>query len=141
MRLPRFAVVALTLGLCIGNLAFTLWRSTIPLELDGKVQSVEFLTEKNPGIDDVHVLRINGESFHIDKALATRLTANVYVAKEPWSTELTVGKGSIERTIDLGPSEDFEGMLIVTPVVLIVFVVVLYRPRRDGTTLKGTPPA
>ena len=135
MRSPRVALLALTVALCVGNLTFTFWRSTIPLALEGTVQSIEFLTEKNPGIDDVHVLEIDDEEFHIDKALAGQLTANVHISKDAWSSELTVGKGDIARTVNLEPSQDFKGMLFLIPAVLIALLGVMSRsrPSRDDS--------
>jgi hypothetical protein len=68
------------------------------------------------------------------------LTAGVYVAKEAWSNDMTVGRYQAARTVELSPSEDFAGMLVVMPVAAVVLAVLLFarlRSAREG----ATPPA
>ncbi len=134
MRSPRHALALIALALCCTNLVVTLWRSTIPIEVEGTLEKIEFLTEDNPGIDEIYVLHIDGSEFHVDKAVATRLTANVHVSKDAWSTEMVVGRYAAARTIDVRPSADFIGMALVMPVVALVVVILLFvRSREPGT--------
>lgn len=134
MRSPKVVLAALGIVLCVANLVVTLWRSTIPLEIDGAVERIEFLTEENPGIDDIYVLHIGGDEMHVDPEVAARLTPNVYVSKDAWSTHLVVGRYDTARTIDLQPSEDFTGSAITMPIVAVVLLVLLYAPRARPRT-------
>ena len=122
-------MVVVGIVLSLVSLVVTLWRSTIPVELDGRVEDIEFLSEDNPGIDDIYVLTIDGEDIHVDRAVATQLTPNVYVSKEAWSTELIVGRFDAERTIHLSPSEDFTGLALTMPIVALVLGILLYGRR------------
>lgn len=130
MRSPRTALAALGLVLCITNLVVTLWRSTIPDSLDGTVENIEFLTEDNPGIDDIYVVSVGDDELHVDRAVATRLTENVHVSKDAWSTEIVIGRYGTARTIQLEPSEDFVGMVLAMPVAALVLVILLFVRRR-----------
>ena len=135
MRSPRTFVVAATLALCLGNLAFSFLRSTIPIALDGTVENVEFLTSKNRGIDDIYVLHVDGRHLHVDKEVAQQLDSNARVFKESWSSELTVGEGSSARTVELQPSPDFIGMLVAMPVTALV-IAALLRSNRDADSAR-----
>ena len=140
MHLPRAILMALLAILCMLNLVVTLTRSTIPLRLEGRLERIEFLTEDNPGIDDIYVLHIGDDDVHVDRGVAKQLTAGVYVAKDAWSNDLTVGRFQAARTVELSPSEDFAGMLVVMPVVAVVVAVLLFaRPR--SAREEARPPA
>ena len=125
MRSPRLALVVIAAALCLGNLIFSLLRSTIPIGLDGTVDNVEFLTSKNPGIDDIYVLSVDGNHIHVDKDVARLLRRGARISKDPWSTELTIGEGDSGGVIQLRPSSDFTGMLVTTPVVILVLLILL----------------
>ncbi|MDQ4094805.1 MAG: hypothetical protein M3174_01180 [Actinomycetota bacterium] len=129
--LSRKATLALAaISLCLVNLAVTLVRSTIPISIEGTIERIEFLSEENPGIDDIYVLHVDGAEIHVDREVARRLVSNVHVSKDAWSTEMTVGRYEAARTVDLAPSEDFAGMTLTMPIVLGVLLIALYA-RRD----------
>lgn len=120
------------LALCLGNLWFTLVRSTIPLELDGKVEAVEVLTEKHPGLDDVYIVQIGDREIHVDEAVANNLRVGDQIQKNSWTYEI-LNLSDAGNSIRLSPSRDFWGMVKTMPVVLVAVCVVLFVRRRQRT--------
>ena len=81
-------LVGLLLGL--GNLWFTLSRSTIPIHLEDVVIGKRRLIEKVIGVDDVCLLDMqSGESLHVDAYVFEAIAENERLQKEAWSAELT----------------------------------------------------
>lgn len=129
MLSPRGAALilaAVALLLAAGNAYETLRRSMLPLALDGRVESEEVRREKHPGIDDVHLLAIDGETVHVDEPVAGLVTEGDELRKEAWSSTLIIdGTGH-----DLKLSSDATGMFVVMPLVLVVLpALVLTRGR------------
>lgn len=137
MRSRKSILLVATVILALVNLGVTLTRSTIPLALDGTIESIEFLSEGNPGIDDIYVLRVGEKEVHVDRAIAKQLTVGVHVSKEAWSSELTAGRQSETRTVELSPSEDFTGMAITMPIAMIGVLVLLSKKARSTWGEKG----
>lgn len=131
MRSPRAVLLLAALVFCAGNVAATLCRSTIPLELDGVVTRLETRSEKHPGIDDVHLLHLSSrETIQVDAEVAHHLRRGDRVVKRRWGTRLTTQRGSFALT----PSADLRGMLAAMPLVLALTVLASRRKRsgRDG---------
>jgi hypothetical protein len=61
------------------------------------------------------------------------------VSKDAWSNELTVGRFQNARTVEVGPSDDFIGMLFVMPVAAVALAMLLFSRRSAGGTSR--PPA
>lgn len=131
--------MALLIVLCATNLVVTLVRSTIPISIEGRLEDIEFLTEENPGIDDIYVLHIDDRQVHVDRAVAKQLASGVHVSKDAWSNDLTVGRFQNARTVEVGPSDDFIGMLFVMPVTAMALAILLFSRRSAGGTSR--PPA
>lgn len=131
--------MALLIVLCATNLVVTLVRSTIPISIEGQLEDIEFLTEENPGIDDIYVLHIDDRQVHVDRAVAKQLASGVHVSKDAWSNDLTVGRFQNARTVEVGPSDDFIGMLFVMPVTAMALATLLFSRRSAGGTSR--PPA
>lgn len=131
--------MALLIVLCATNLVVTLVRSTIPISIEGQLEDIEFLTEENPGIDDIYVLHIDDRQVHVDRAVAKQLASGVHVSKDAWSNDLTVGRFQNARTVEVGPSDDFIGMLFVMPVTAMALAILLFSRRSAGGTSR--PPA
>ena len=120
------AFVALVLA--AGNLYETVHRSTIPLALDGRVESEELRREKHPGVDDVHLLTVDKETVHVDAHVAGLVSEGDELQKDAWSSTLMVDNS----LHDLPLSSDAQSMFIVMPLLLLV-VAALIVPR-DGRT-------
>ena len=129
MRSPKFLLAVIVLSLCAGNLWFTLVRSTIPLNLDGRVESIDILTEKHPGLDDVYIARVGDKSIHIDEAVARNLREGDSIRKDAWSERIK-NTTDPKRSIELSTSEDFRGMLAVMPTVVVIVGVILIARRQ-----------
>jgi hypothetical protein len=122
---PKAAVVilvAVALALAIGNSYETFRRSTIPLGIEGSVESLEVRREKHPGVDDVHLLVVQGKTIHVDAEVASVLNRGAELQKDAWSPSLRIDQVSHQ----LSPSRDSRGMLVVMPVVLLVLAGLLY---------------
>jgi hypothetical protein len=131
---PKAGAVALAVigvALAIGNSYETLRRSTIPLAIEGRVESVEVRREKEPGVDDVHLLFVDGETFHVDADVARAVDRGAELHKESWTSTLRTDQVSHR----LSPSRDAKGMFIVMPVVLLVLGILLL------TAVRRTPRA
>ncbi|HEX2295459.1 MAG TPA: hypothetical protein VHN37_09135 [Actinomycetota bacterium] len=115
------ALAALAVVLAGANCYETLRRSTIPSSLDGTAEALDVRFEKEPGIDDVHLLTIDGDVFHVDARVAGAVRPGDRVRKDAWSRTLLVD-GEPHR---LGLSRDAVGMLFVMPLVLLVVGVLL----------------
>ena len=88
--------------------------------MHGTVARVEIRHEKHPGIDDVYLVEIGGRTFHLDSAIASRLTQGDLIKKKGWSRSMKVNA----QTVRLRVSPDFKGMLVAMPLmVLIAFVL------------------
>lgn len=122
----------IVLALCAGNLWFTLARSTIPFELNGKVESVDVLTEKHPGLDDVYLVRIGDREIQVDEAVARSLRVGDHIRKDSWTWEI-LNLSDVGTSIRLTPSKDFWGMGRTMPVVLIAASLVLFTGRKRRT--------
>ena len=120
-RAVRVLVFVGALVLASGNLWETFRRSTVPLELNGRVEMIEVRREKHPGVDDVHLVAIEGRTIHVDEAFAMHLDLGMRVVKRGWSTQVTVNG----RDVTIHPSRDFYGMAIVMPLLLVILLVVL----------------
>ena len=133
-------------ALVLGNLWFTLARSSIPVGFAGRVDSIEVLTEKKPGIDDVYVVRIGVEGlvlgpavpypaqFHADEAVASDLVEGEIYTKERWDSCITaLSTPTVPECTPVTPSKDFWGMVAAMPVVLLTGIVILIRRRAPRT--------
>jgi hypothetical protein len=112
--------------LVLGNLAVPLLRSTIPLGLDGTVTKIQNRVEKHPGIDDVHLVTIGGQTLVMDRAVAGHLDVGDTVQKDAWSRTLRTQR----ETVKLSPSSDVWGMVITMPLVILLCGLLLWPPRR-----------
>jgi hypothetical protein len=109
------------------NLAVTFARSGIPYDLSGRVESVVINSEKDPGIDDVWLVRIAGrDPVHLDNSVAAQLDEGEELIKHPFGR--TIGRPE-DEDIALAPSREFWGM-IPALLVLASCVVVLERKRK-----------
>lgn len=136
MRFPDRAVPILLLAIglvCVGGNVWVTWhRSGIPSDLNGIVTDKRIGREKHPGLDDVHWIELDGsETMHVDKALYETLYIGDTLVKESMSETLLVN----DNLLVLSPSEDFEGMLLAMPLVLLLFILLSmagYRRRSPG---------
>jgi hypothetical protein len=110
------------------NLWVTINRSLIPLGLNGVVTDIETRFEKNPGTDDVVLIYVDGEDFHVDPSIARRLEVGDRVSKSPLTTAIETSKGYVR----LRPSTDFTRMLIVMPLMLGLIAFGVMRGRLPG---------
>jgi hypothetical protein len=117
-------------ALAIGNGYETLRRSTIPLAVDGRVESLEVRREKHPGVDDVHLLVVGGRTIHVDAAVARAVERGAELHKDAWSATLRVDAAPRR----LSPSRDTTGMMVVMPVVLLVLGALLLTAQPRGPT-------
>ena len=131
MRSPRLFVVAATVVLCTANLSFTLLRSTIPLNLDGRVHGIVFITEKHPGIDDIYVLTVEGAEIQVDPAVALEIDVGDHIDKAAWSTEMVISDEEPQRSVRVQTSRDFNRMVLVMPLVALTVATVAYVRRRS----------
>ena len=124
----RAALIALFAAFAIANLAVTFARSGILYDLTGRVESVVVNSEKDPGIDDVWLVDIEGRgAVHLDTTVAAQLEEGDELVKHRFGREI----GRLEgEDILLWPSEDFWSM-IPTLVALGAAGLVLERQRRS----------
>ena len=101
------ALVAATVVVFAGVGAWSAWaRSSIPMAIDAEVTSLEVRTEKHPGVDDVWLVGLDGETHHLDAAVARRLPVGARVSKDRFARAMTVDGDRVE----LAPSDDAGAM-------------------------------
>lgn len=113
--MARRALFLLLLGFCLLNLAETLGRSGIPFSLQGKIKRVEMRREMEPGVDDVYLLWMEDRVLQIDPELAQEVRQGDRLSKRPWERSLETPRGRVRLT----PSQDFRGMLLAMPWLLL----------------------
>lgn len=115
------------LPLAAGNVWFAAKRSTIPLQLDARVVRKEVRREKHPGEDDVFLLQLSpGRLLQVDEALFRAVNEGAALRKDAWSRRLEANG----RTIELGWSCDFRGMLIAMPTLFVILAATIFWQRR-----------
>jgi hypothetical protein len=117
-------------------------RSTIPVELDGRVTAVQVREEKHPGVDDVWMVAVGDAGFrHIDRDVAALLHEGDPVQKKAWDTTLFIDGHAHELSL----SDDARAMLALAPLLaalvgaLTAFSGWQARAFRQGTPLTATP--
>ncbi len=125
--------LALVAAVAVGFAAAGTWalvaRSTIPVAIDAEVTSVEVRREKNPGVDDVWLVGLDGRAHHIDAAVARTVGVGDRVVKERFSPTLLVDG----EPVALQLSDDARTMLWVAPgaaAVAVAVAALLGRQRR-----------
>ena len=108
------------------NIGATVHRSLIPVELRGRITSVEVRHEKHPGVDDVWLIGVGQRRLHTDAATAKQLTEGTTVAKKAWSRTLTAHG----RPLPLRLSRDAVGMLWVMPLAVAAAAAAMLGGRR-----------
>ena len=98
------------------NVVETVRRSWIPSAVDGTVESIQVRTEKNPGVDDVWLVTVDGDTDHVDAEVGRRLAEGDMVSKAAGATTLQVNG----RAVPLQLSRDARGMLVVMPLVVVL---------------------
>jgi len=112
-------LVVLGLSFAGANLWFTAVRSTIPLELRGKVAQKQRLIEKTLGVDDVYLVTFaSHRRIQVDGPVFDALVLNRAVTKSAWSRTLQCNG----RMTGLDWSSDFHGMLWTMPLIAILLV-------------------
>jgi len=110
---PSWALLLLLAAFGLLNLSETLKRSTIPLALDGAVTYKELRREKRAGVDDAHLVWVDGRMREVDPALFDRLRVGDRVSKRAWERTLQTPRGPVP----LNPSRDFWGMAATMPLL------------------------
>ena len=123
MRLPKLVLAVLILAGCLGNVAVTWLRSTIPLQLNGMVDSIELRREKRGGVDDVYLVTVDDETLQMDTVLGTTLRKGDHVRKDRWSRVLRTSRGPVP----LEPSKDAKGMMATMTIIAVTLTVLLVR--------------
>jgi hypothetical protein len=121
LRSPKLVLGLGTLALCVFNLYVLIYRSLIPVSVDGVVTGTEVRIEKLPGTDDVHIVVIDGRQIHVDSSIEGALSKGERVSKAAFSTSLETSDGPLP----LRPSTAFWRMLIVMPAMLALTLWVL----------------
>ncbi len=146
MRSAKFASLCLlvqAVGLAAGNYWTATHRSMIPLSLNGTVTKTEQRFEKHKGKDDVYLLWIDDVEYQVDKTLYAEIAQGDTLKKSAWSKQVLVSG----RSVTLGYSKDWSGMLIAMPLVVCVFTVAIVFSLRlaatqatsSGPTMKSEP--
>jgi hypothetical protein len=131
---PKRALAVLLSAFCLGNLFVTFARSGIPYDLSGRVASIVINSEKDPGIDDVWLVRVDGrDPVHLDTRVAAQLEEGEEVVKRPFG--LTIGRADAVD-VRLSPSRDFWGMI---PALLVLSLSVFLLERRRKGAPGGAP--
>ena len=133
MRSGKFAslcLLVLAVGLAAGNYWTATHRSTIPLSLNGTVTKTEQRFEKHHGKDDVYLLWIDDVEYQVDRTLFEEVAQGDTLQKSAWSKQVLVGG----RSVTLGYSKDWSGMLIAMPLVVCVFVATIVFSLRLAAT-------
>ena len=98
--------------------------------------SLEVREEKHPGVDDVHLLSVDGSEFHVDASVGQAVDEEADLRKRAWSSSLHIGQ-ALHR---LSPSVDARGMFVAMPVLLLVLGVLLGTRTRQAP-LSDAPPS
>lgn len=137
-RLPAGFLVLIGIALAGANLWVTAARSTIPLDLGGKIVAREILHEKHPGFDDVFFLVLeDGTWLHVDEPVFRGLAEGDFVEKYSLSDHtIEIRHADGRRSeLPLAFSRDFLGMRIVMPIVLGVAIALAVAVRWHGRGL------
>jgi hypothetical protein len=126
MRLPSLLLLTGAVLLAGANIWITLSRSTIPLALDGEIREVEVRLEKNPGIDDVYLVSVDGRRIHVDRAVGIRLRSGMQVSKAAWDRVLRTSRGPVP----LRPSQDTRRMVAAMPLIVLATALLCFGGRR-----------
>ena len=129
MRSAKYAILLLITVLGTFDLWHAWQRTAIPLAIDGTVECVEVRPEKHAGCDDVHLVTIDGRVWHLDPLVGKRLVRGDVIHKLAYDRTLETPRGKVQ----LEPSADVRGMLIVLPALLVLSIVMLWR-RRETTS-------
>ena len=116
--------MVIMIALAAGALLATFVRSAIPIALTGRVTKIEVVHEKVPGIDDVHLVTVDGETTHVDPFVTNLIEEGDRVEKGAWSQAITVGGEEFE----LQTSPDFRRMLVALPLIVGTGLLLLFRP-------------
>jgi hypothetical protein len=117
----RLAAAALVVAVALGNVWFTLARSTIPLSFEGRVNRVELRREKRPGVDDVHLVHIDERVLQVDAVVAEHLREDYYASKRAWAAELVTSRG----TLRLMTSAEFRRMVLLMQILAAVGIILV----------------
>lgn len=120
-RLSAALLGAVGIALALANLWFAAVRSTIPLALDGQIQSKERRLEKHPGIDDVFLITLNGRTLQVDQPLYDAVNPGTVVDKWSWSHEVAMSGAGIR----LSWSPDARGMAWAMPFTMAILAVLV----------------
>lgn len=98
--------------------AWTLFaRSTIPVEFDGVVTSIELRHEKHPGVDDVWMVAVDdGRARHVDRDVAALVKEGDTISKRAWDRALMVNGDAHEVSV----SDDARAMFGLAPALGIL---------------------
>ena len=119
-------MLLLVLGFTVLGASTAVTRSTIPWHLNGTITEIDVRPEKHPGVDDAWYVSVDGEARRWDATIAKRLEVGDHVAKDRWSTTLSVG----QHDVPLSLSRDAKGMTLLGPILFASAVgLVLLRER------------
>ena len=105
------------------------------MALAGRVEAEELRREKHPGIDDVHLLTVDGETVHVDGHVARLVSDGDELQKDAWSSTLVVNRTRHELRL----SSDARGMFVVMPLSLLVVAALLLASRRPSQAAYRQP--
>jgi hypothetical protein len=112
-------LLVIGLGLAIANVWFTAARSTIPLDLNGMVTSMELRREKHPGRDDVFLLKLHSSpEFQVDEVVYRAIDIGERLRKPRWSRRLVHDT----ETLNLTWSRDCRGMMTAMPLFVLILL-------------------
>lgn len=135
-RLPLALLVLLGLGFTAGNLWATLDRSTAPRAIDARVTELRTITEKHPGLDDTHLVRLDdGRRMQVDKTVFALLTPGAHVTKDAWAWRITVDG----EPHPIAASPDLRGMWVAMPTLMAMVIALAIRARRPRTSGPAPP--
>ena len=135
MRTASRILFLLLFCFCGLNLAETLGRSVIPFSLHGEVRRLETRWEMEPGVDDVHLLWVGNRVLQIDPEPAGKLRRGDRISKRAWERSLETPRGKMALTL----SQDFRGMLLVTPWLLLMGWFLVRSACNASATTKRDP--
>ena len=130
-RIALALVAAVVVAFAVSGAWALAARSTIPVAIDAEVTSVEVRQEKNPGVDDVWLVGLDGRTHHLDGAVARTVQVGDTVVKERFSWTLLVDG----EPVALRLSDDARTMLGVAPgtaAVAVALAALLGTRRREG---------
>jgi hypothetical protein len=120
--LAAAALGAFGLACAAGNAWWTAERSTIPIAIDGRVASLERLSEKHEGVDDVRIVRFeDGREAEVDETVFRAVRAGSVLEKRAGDRTLRVDGAEVA----LDWSEDARGMAVAMPLALLLLAVPL----------------